>query len=57
MVRPKSPSTLRPLAAVVAALTLAVSTVLLSAAQVGSPRVSGYGVDHGPHPSSKLASR
>ncbi|WP_170976560.1 hypothetical protein [Rhizobium sp. FKL33] len=42
----KSPAALRPLAIVVAAVTLATSSLLLSAAQMGSPRVSGYGVEH-----------
>jgi hypothetical protein len=46
MTRNKSPAALRPLALAVAVLALATSTVLLSAAQMGSPRVSGYGVDH-----------
>jgi hypothetical protein len=42
----KSPAALRPLAIVVAVLTLATISLLLSAAQLGPPRVSGYGVEH-----------
>jgi hypothetical protein len=36
---------LRPLALVVASLFVAASSLLLSAAQIGSPPVSGYGID------------
>jgi len=57
MARSKSPVTLRPLAIVVAALALTTSSLLISAAQVGSPRVSGYGVDKAPASSSEVASR
>jgi hypothetical protein len=53
----ESRATLRPLAVVVAALALAASSLLLSVAQVGSPRVSGYGVDKAPLSSSEVASR
>lgn len=45
MTSSKSPAALRPLAIVVATLTLATSSLILSAAQMGSPRVSGYGVE------------
>ncbi|UVC12486.1 hypothetical protein IHQ71_30025 (plasmid) [Rhizobium sp. TH2] len=37
---------LRPLALAVASLFLAASSLLLSAAQIGSPPVSGYGIDY-----------
>lgn len=50
----KSSATLRPLAIIVAVLTLATSSLLLSAAQMGSPRVSGYGVEH---PELEVSSR
>ena len=46
---------LRPLAIGVAAAAIAMSFLLMSAAQIGSPKVSGYGIDQ--HPSSLLASR
>lgn len=35
---------LRPMAIVVATAFLAASSLLLSAAQIGSPTVSGYGI-------------
>lgn len=43
MVGKQTRSPLRPLA--IAALFLAASSVLLSAAQIGSPKISGYGID------------
>ena len=36
---------LRPMAVAVASAFLAASSILLSAAQMGSPSVSGYGVN------------
>ncbi|MDB5554635.1 MAG: hypothetical protein JWL86_4619 [Rhizobium sp.] len=57
MARSESPATLRALVPLVAALALAASSLLLSAAQVGSPRVSGYGVDKAPPSSPEVASR
>jgi hypothetical protein len=39
--RPK----LRPMAAAIATAFIAASSILLSAAQMGSPAVSGYGVN------------
>jgi hypothetical protein len=53
--RPK----LRPMAVAVAAAFVAASSILLSAAQLGSPAVSGYGVDASVYrdnlPTQKLA--
>jgi hypothetical protein len=46
---------LRPLAVGVAAAALAASSLLVSAAQLSSPKVSGYGVDQ--HPDQAMASR
>jgi hypothetical protein len=43
---PKSRNALHPLAVAVSSLIIIASSLLVSAATLGSSRVSGYGIDH-----------
>lgn len=51
----KTSTPLRPLAVGVAAATLLMSSLLVSAASIGSPKISGYGIDQ--HVSVNATSR
>lgn len=53
----QSSPTLRPLAMIVCLVTLAASSLLVSAARVGSPTSSGYGVNEDTQLRSIVASQ